>query len=96
MVETILGEDVEPNPWPHGKTIKTADEAGKALVGCPNGYGIAYMLAQNQNVLGKKTITEVTIFAGKEYDNVMNLSITLRVDKYGEMSLLYHVENQKT
>ena len=38
------------------------------------------MLAQNQGVSGKKTIDSVVIFA----------------DKYGEMSLAYHMKDQQS
>ncbi|MCJ1327336.1 hypothetical protein MMC10_004005 [Thelotrema lepadinum] len=84
VVEKVLGEDeegeqVEPEPW-SGKQVGVDGEEGKALVGCPNGYGIAFMLAQNQGVSGKKTIDSVVIFA----------------DKYGEMSLAYHMKDQQS
>ena len=75
VVKQIMSKK-KPTSWP-GKTFSTDDDEGKALVGCPNGYGLAYMLAQHQSALGKKTIDSVVVFK----------------DKYGEMSLAFHVRD---
>ena len=44
--------------WP-GITISTSTDDGKALLGCPSGFGPAYFLAEHRASLGRKKITEV-------------------------------------
>ncbi|MCJ1327562.1 hypothetical protein MMC10_004233 [Thelotrema lepadinum] len=34
----------------------------KVFIGCPNGYGLAYMLSQFRNKFGPKTISDVNVF----------------------------------
>jgi hypothetical protein len=40
----------------------TTDE-GKAILGSPNGRGVAFFLYQHKNILGIKTVDSVTIFS---------------------------------
>ena len=48
--------------WP-GKTLYTATDTGAvALVGAPNGWGIAYQLAQHRAQYGPKMIDKVVVF----------------------------------
>ena len=42
------------------------DQAAKALVGIPNGLGIAWMLLQHKKQFGPRTIDEVKVF-GSDY-----------------------------
>ena len=55
--------------WPGRKYTVTdsekADEAkaARAMIGCPNGFGIAYMLMQHKEEFDTNTINSVTIFA---------------------------------
>lgn len=74
VVSEVLNDE-DPEPWP-GITVQTSTDPGKALVGCPNGYGVGYMLAQNTASLGHKTIDSVVVFA----------------DTYQNECLAYHIE----
>ncbi|KAF2713396.1 hypothetical protein K504DRAFT_498213 [Pleomassaria siparia CBS 279.74] len=56
--------------WP-GNTFGMDSEAGKALLGTPNGRVIGYFLAQHKAELGQKTVTKVTAFTSSEYDTVL-------------------------
>lgn len=53
--------DTEVMPWP-GTTYETATEEGLALLGTPNGIGVAYLLIQHKANLGHKTIDKITVF----------------------------------
>lgn len=48
-------------PWP-GRVYNTDIEAGAALVGILNGYGVAFMLAQHRQQFGPRLIDQVSIF----------------------------------
>lgn len=48
-------------PWP-GLKIPMSDRDALALMGTPNGQGVAWMLIQHKQQLGWKTISDVTIF----------------------------------
>ena len=56
--------------WDHGYVYKPGsqdtDQAAKALVGIPNGLGIAWMLLQHEAQFGPRTIDQVTVF-GSDY-----------------------------
>ena len=45
--------------WP-GKSFDINSRGGQALLGTPNGYGIAFMLLQHQAELGNKKVQKVT------------------------------------
>tara|TARA_R110002003_G_scaffold175_10_gene14257 strand:+ start:8401 stop:8823 length:423 start_codon:yes stop_codon:yes gene_type:complete len=47
--------------WP-GVTFDIASEAGKAILGTPNGAGVVWMLIQRKKELGKRRIEQVTMF----------------------------------
>lgn len=49
------------NLWP-GKTFSVTSEEGKAIVGTPNGAGVAWLLAQHKKELGERRIEKVTVF----------------------------------
>ncbi|MCJ1302767.1 hypothetical protein MMC08_005572 [Hypocenomyce scalaris] len=63
-------------PWPGTKFTMDTDQ-GKALLGTPHGYGIAYFLIQHQGAqqLGMKTVDYITIFQttylGKNFYNML-------------------------
>lgn len=47
--------------WP-GTTYDAGSTEGQALIGTPNGSGIAYLLIQHKAGLGHKTIDAITVF----------------------------------
>lgn len=55
--------------WP-GETFGTDRIWGKMLLGCKNGYGVAYLLADHVSQLGLKTVDTVTVFG----DNIGGVS----------------------
>jgi hypothetical protein len=55
------GRDNGPRKWP-GDTFDMTTEEGRAILGTPNGIGVAYLLSQHQKQLGRKTITSVQVF----------------------------------
>ena len=61
------------NPWP-GESFWTDHEdedqarAAKALIGCPNGVGSAYLLMQHEAEYGSRYIYEVRMFADDGMD----------------------------
>ncbi|KAI4156026.1 MAG: hypothetical protein LQ340_000572 [Diploschistes diacapsis] len=60
--------------WP-GRSYETDTEGGAALVGVPNGYGVAYMLAQHRAQLGPRTVDQVRVFG----------------NDYGQLCIAWHV-----
>ncbi|RDW59246.1 hypothetical protein BP5796_12170 [Coleophoma crateriformis] len=58
-------------PWPNGHTFPMTTDEGKAILGSPNGRGVAFFLYQHKTVLGIKTVDSVTIFSttGKDSDS---------------------------
>lgn len=53
-----------PQRWANRAVISLDADAGKAILGSPNGQGVGWFLAQHQGSrqLGKKTISKVAIF----------------------------------
>ncbi|CAA9962859.1 hypothetical protein PTMSG1_06227 [Pyrenophora teres f. maculata] len=47
--------------WP-GLTFDIESEEGRAILGSPNGAGVAWMLLQHKTQLGEKKIEKVTVF----------------------------------
>lgn len=47
--------------WP-GVTFNMESTGGRAILGCPNGYGVAYLLLQHRKQLGRKRVKGVTVF----------------------------------
>lgn len=62
--------------WPRWQGIQNSYDADTspakikfdALVGCPNGWGIVYMLSQHRAAFGRKMIDEVRVFACDDRD----------------------------
>ena len=48
--------------WP-GLIIPMSDERGQAILGTPNGVGVAYLLATHKAQLGEKTIESVHVWS---------------------------------
>jgi hypothetical protein len=48
--------------WP-GKTIPMSDERGQAILGTPNGVGVAYLLATHKAQMGQKTVESVQVWS---------------------------------
>jgi hypothetical protein len=61
IIEEAAGEDQIPTPWP-GLTESMSEEKGRAILGTPNGLGIAYMLATHKSHFGEKTIESVRVW----------------------------------
>ena len=51
-----------PARWP-GTIYSGNSESGKAMIGAPTGYGVAWLLADRIIELGPKTIDETRLFA---------------------------------
>ncbi|KAF2396752.1 hypothetical protein EJ06DRAFT_524275 [Trichodelitschia bisporula] len=47
--------------WP-GMTFSTKRKKGKAILGTPNVFGVAYFLIQHKSKLGNQVITQITVF----------------------------------
>lgn len=56
-----LANNTETMPWP-GICYDATSLEGQALLGSPNGSGVAYMLIQHKQELGHKTIEKITVF----------------------------------
>lgn len=55
--------------WP-GITFGMDTEEGKAILGTPNGAGVAWMLVQHRKALGEKRIEKVTLFHAAKKDDL--------------------------
>ncbi|KAF2448498.1 hypothetical protein P171DRAFT_518017 [Karstenula rhodostoma CBS 690.94] len=73
MVGHILDiHDVGKPVWPGIELSMDTDE-GKAILSTPNGWGVAYLLAQHKAQLGLKTVDKVTIFYTYELSSISKL-----------------------
>ena len=64
MAEAAMGGAGAPSTrWP-GQAFCPGSDSFNALVGCPNGRGVAYLLSQHLVQYGRKTIGEVHVFNG--------------------------------
>ncbi|KAH7091636.1 hypothetical protein FB567DRAFT_436058 [Paraphoma chrysanthemicola] len=62
-----------PEPWP-GKDFSPTTDAGKALLGSPNGIAAGFFLAQHKTQLGgNKYISKITVFRADAVGNLPNL-----------------------
>ncbi|KAI4682345.1 uncharacterized protein J4E88_005235 [Alternaria novae-zelandiae] len=55
--------------WP-GITFGMDSEEGKAILGTPNGCGVAWMLIQHKKAFGEKNIEKVTLFHAAKKDDL--------------------------
>lgn len=73
--------------WP-GVTFDAGSKEGQALIGTPNGGGVAWLLAQHKEQLGVKVIDKVTLFFStpvSEWDGTM----------YSAPNMLFHIKHVK-
>lgn len=56
-----LNPNLGPPNWP-GVDFWMDTDAGKAILGSPNGNGVGWLLAQHHAQLGRKAISRVTVF----------------------------------
>lgn len=62
IIDRILkDESKQPEMWP-GVTFKLDTQPGKAILGTPNGSGVAILLYEHKRQLGHKTVYKVTIY----------------------------------
>ena len=52
--------------WP-GATISMSTEQGRAILGTPNGVGVAFLLATHKAQLGQKTVESVHVWTRQIY-----------------------------
>ena len=64
VVERILkGTDF---PWP-GVELRMSEPAGLAMLGTPNGRGVAWLLATHKEQFGHRTIESVRVWSDNGY-----------------------------
>jgi hypothetical protein len=66
--------------WVERRTFSVDDEAAKALLGTPNGVGVAYLLLRYRKQLGRKKVKAVTIWGPNSA-------------KTSQLSLYFELEN---
>lgn len=66
--------------WP-GRKFSVNTAQGQALLGSPNGGGVAWLLAQHKAALGNRAVTDVTVFRTQVSDD--------QKDAY--LNLCYHI-----
>ena len=64
--------------WP-GIAFKADSENGKVLLGCPNGFGVGFMLAQHKVQLGNKTVGSIRVFG----DSTKHLNLLFEIEDVG-------------
>lgn len=89
VIDHILAKRKEKlKAWP-GVKISMTEEDGQALLGTPNGCGIAWLLIQHKEQLGVKVPDAVTIFGsmdGRNWQYNLCFWITDKTDTDTEMS----------
>jgi hypothetical protein len=70
VIQRILGGAFRP--WP-GVSVPMTDAAGLAILGTPNGRGVAWLLATHKEQFGKKTIESVTVWSDSDPNNPLPL-----------------------
>lgn len=88
MIERVLADYREEHRTPEywvsdaqGLTWESETEAAKALLGTPNGNGVAWLLIQHKQQLGWKAVDSVTLFWGEvdREDMLDHLSLLFRL-----------------
>jgi hypothetical protein len=82
-----LPEEHRYHSWPGISFDMEHSDHAKALLGTPNGSGVAWLLAQHRSQLGRKSIAEVKLFYGKELRSCPT---------YRSVSLLFCIRDAKT
>jgi hypothetical protein len=67
FVIKILNGGEELLPWP-GLAFKMSDERGQAMLGTPNGLGVAWLLITHKSQFAGRTIESVRVWTGPEED----------------------------
>jgi hypothetical protein len=69
IMRKAIGEDDSFSDWDDlsplqegGRTFRPNSQEYYALLGSPNGFGIAWLLVQHKAQLGVKTVSEITVF----------------------------------
>ena len=76
---TLTGQTLQD--WP-GTSFAASSEQGYALIGCPNGVGVAYLLAQHVTVLGSKYVDQVVVFANDNNQLSLAWHVTETLDEF--------------
>lgn len=64
VYETILrSSGLQLENWP-GLIMDAEGIIAQAMIGCPNGFGVAWLLANHEAELGSKTIDQAVLFLG--------------------------------
>ncbi|KAK3715708.1 hypothetical protein LTR37_006933 [Vermiconidia calcicola] len=63
------GDSPIPPAFPPGKEYPMDSKQGKAILGTPNGNGVAWFLIQHKAELGHKTIESVVVFDNSLYED---------------------------
>jgi hypothetical protein len=66
VVQRILGGEFRA--WP-GVDVQMSDDAGLAMLGTPNGRGVAWLLATHKEQFGRRTIESVTVWSDPSDSN---------------------------
>lgn len=61
VIFEVLGEGKHLVPWP-GRSFDISGEEGKRLMGCPNGSGTGWLLADHADVFQGKVIDQIVVF----------------------------------
>jgi hypothetical protein len=67
VIQRILGGTYRP--WP-GVDVQMTEAAGLAMLGTPNGRGVAWLLATHKEQFGKRTIESVTVWSDSNPNNL--------------------------
>ena len=80
-VTAASGGEIQTN----GLTWVMNNDVAKAMLGTPNGVGVAWLLAQHQKELGHKVVESVTLFWEKKYSGTEELKFC--------PSLVFHLKD---
>ena len=84
IVEQATGR-LRRSLWP-GLTFPMSDERGRAILGTPNGAGVAYLLATHKEQLGDKTIESVQVWWYPNEVNFLRVYILYIAFKIGPVA----------
>ncbi|KAM0702274.1 hypothetical protein Q7P35_011184 [Cladosporium inversicolor] len=71
VIEEVLAMDGQSLLRFPGRTYTMTSDIGKALLGTPNGNGVAHFLTSHIPQLGRKTITKVQLFGTDPFFNML-------------------------
>lgn len=67
LIARATGDTAFPPPWARRIELPADSEGGHALLGSPNGRGVAMMLIQHKKTMGVKVVDKIAVF-GKGAD----------------------------